>query len=91
MSISDRHRPTNGADLLDIAGNIAIVDDERTVRWVSTLPDYADGYGPDAKPYAVLDFLEAITRSPSNRVCVECLHLLDSDETFCPNCGSELP
>lgn len=76
---------------LDIAGNVAIVDDEGTVRWASTLPGYADGYGPDAEPDDAMDFLEEIAMSPSNRVCVECLQLLDGDETFCPNCGSELP
>ena len=31
---------------LDIAGNIAIVDDEGTVQWASTLSGYARGYGP---------------------------------------------
>lgn len=76
---------------LEIAGNIAIIDDEETVQWASTLPGYADGYGPDAEPYAALDFLEAIATSSSNRVCVECLHQLDGDENFCPNCGDELP
>jgi hypothetical protein len=76
---------------LDIAGNVAIVDEEGTVQWASTLPGYADGYGPDAGPHAAMDFLEDIATSPSNRVCVECLHLLDGDESFCPNCGYELP
>ncbi|MDL0126656.1 zinc ribbon domain-containing protein [Halobacterium salinarum] len=74
----------------DIAGNIALTDDEGTVQWASTLPGYADGYGPDAGPHASLDFLEDIATSPGNRVCVECLQLLDGDETFCPNCGYEL-
>lgn len=76
---------------LDIAGNIAIVDDEGTVHWASTLPGYADGYGPDAKEQTSLDFLEDISTSPSNRICVECLHLLDGNESFCPNCGTGLP
>ncbi|ELY73510.1 hypothetical protein [Natrinema pallidum] len=76
---------------LDIAGNVAIVADEGTVRWASTLPGYTDGYGPDAGSQAAMDFLEDIAISPSNRVCVECLHLLDGDERFCPNCGCELP
>jgi len=34
-----------------------------------------------------MDFLEDIATDPSNRLCVECLSLLDGDETFCPNCG----
>jgi hypothetical protein len=76
---------------LDIAGNVALVDEEGTVQWASTLPGTADGYVPDAGPHASLDFLEEIAQSPSNRVCVECLSLLDGEETFCPNCGHELP
>lgn len=76
---------------LDIAGNVAVVDDEGTVQWASTLPGYADGYGPDAGPHAAMDFLEDIARSPSNRFCVECLYLLDGNETICPNCEHELP
>jgi hypothetical protein len=75
---------------LDIAGNVAVVDDEGTVQWASTLPGYADGYGPGAESRTALDFLEDIATSPSNRVCVECLQLLDGDERFCPTCGSEL-
>ena len=76
---------------LDIAGNIAVVDDEGTVQWASMLPGYADGYGPGAESQTAMDFLEDIATSPSNRICVECLHLLDGGETFCPNCGHELP
>jgi hypothetical protein len=76
---------------LDIAGNIAVVDDEGTVQWASTLPGYADGYGPGVESRTAMDFLEDIATSPSNRICVECLHLLDGGETFCPNCGHELP
>lgn len=76
---------------LDIAGNIAVVDDEGTVPWASMLPGYADGYGPDAESQTAMDFLEDIADSPSNRVCVECLHQLDGDENFCPNCGYNLP
>lgn len=76
---------------LDITGNIALVDDEESVQWASTLPGYADGYGPGAEPYAALDFLEDVAGSPSNRICVECLHQLDGDENFCPNCGYDLP
>ncbi|MGB9961621.1 zinc ribbon domain-containing protein [Halobacterium sp. MBLA0001] len=74
----------------DIAGNIALVDDEGTVQWASTLPGYADGYGPGVEDRTAMDFLEDIATPPSNRVCVECLHLLDGDERFCPNCGAEL-
>lgn len=76
---------------LDIAGNIAVVDDGGIVQWASTLPGYADGYRPGAESRTAMDFLEDIVSSPSNRVCVECLTLLDGDETFCPNCGHELP
>lgn len=76
---------------LDIAGNIAVVDDEGTVQWASMLPGYADGYRPGAESQTAMDFLEDIATSPSNRICIECLHLLDGDETFCPNCGHELP
>lgn len=75
---------------LTIAGNAAIVDDEGTVQWASTLPGYAAGYGPGVEEQTAMDFLEDIATSPSNRFCVECLHLLDGDERFCPNCGSEL-
>jgi hypothetical protein len=76
---------------LDIAGNVAVVDEEGTVQWASTLPGYADGYGPGAEDQTAMDFLEAIATSPSNRICVECLHLLDGDESFCPSCGQDLP
>lgn len=75
---------------LDIAGNVAVIDDEGCVRWASTLPGYADGYGPGAESRSALDFLEDIAAAPVNRICVDCLHLLDGDETFCPNCGREL-
>ena len=75
---------------LDIARNVAVVDDEGTVQWASTLPGYADGYGRGAESQTAMDFLEDIATSPSNRICVECLHLLDGDESFCPNCGSGL-
>ena len=75
---------------LDIAGNIAVVDDEDTVQWASTLPGYARGYGPGVESRTAMDFLEDIATSPSNRICVECLHLLDGSESFCPNCGHEL-
>ncbi|NKE36534.1 zinc ribbon domain-containing protein [Natronococcus sp. JC468] len=76
---------------LDVAGNIAVVDDEGTVQWASTLPGYADGYRPGAASRTAMDFLEDIATSPSNRLCVDCLSLLDGDENFCPNCGCELP
>lgn len=75
---------------LDIAGNVALVDDDGTVQWASTLPGYADGYGPGVEDQTAMDFLEAIATAPSNRFCVACLQLLDGDERFCPNCGSEL-
>jgi hypothetical protein len=75
---------------LDIAGNVAIVDEEGTVQWASTLPGYADGYGPGAESQTAMDFLEDIAVSPSNRDCVKCLSLLDGDENFCPNCGYDL-
>lgn len=76
---------------LDVAGNVAIVDDEGTVQWASTLPGYADGYGPGAESQTAMDFMEDIATSPSNRVCVDCLHQLDGDENFCPTCGHDLP
>jgi hypothetical protein len=75
---------------LDIAGNVALVDDDGIVQWASTLPGYADGYGPGVEDQTAMDFLEEIATAPSNRFCVECLHLLDGDERFCPNCGAEL-
>lgn len=74
----------------DIAGNVAVVDDDGTVQWASTLPGYADGYRPGAESQTAMDFLEDIATSPSNRICVECLSLLEDDENFCPNCGHEL-
>lgn len=76
---------------LDIAGNVAVLDDEGTVQWASTLPGYADGYRPGAESLTAMDFLEDIATSPSNRICVKCLSLLDGDENFCPNCGYEFP
>jgi len=51
---------------------------------------YADGYRPGAESQTAMDFLEDIAPSPSNRICVECLHLLDGEENFCPNCGHDL-
>jgi hypothetical protein len=72
---------------LDIAGNVALVDDAGTVQWASTLPGYADGYGPGLEDQTAMDFLEVIATAPSNRFCVEGLHLLDGDERFCPNCA----
>ncbi len=76
---------------LDIAGNVAVVDEEGTVQWASTLSGYADGYGPGAESQTAMDFLEDVATSPSSRICIECLHLLDGDENFCPNCGNGLP
>lgn len=75
---------------LDIAGNIAVADDEGTVHWASTLPGYADGYGPGAEAQTSLDFLEDISTSPSNRICIECFTLLDGSESYCPSCGHNL-
>lgn len=75
---------------LDIAGNVAIVDEGGTVQWASTLPGYADGYGPGTESQTAMDFLEDIAVSPSNRICVKCLFLVDGDENFCPNCGYDL-
>jgi hypothetical protein len=37
-----------------------------------------------------MEFLEEIATVPSNRFRVECRHLLDGDERFWSNCGSEL-
>lgn len=74
---------------LDIAGNVAIVDDG--VQWASTLPGYADGYGSGVESQTAMEFLGDVAQSPSNRVCVECLHQLDGNEKFCPNCGFDLP
>jgi len=76
---------------LVVAGNVAVVDDEGTVQWASTLPGYADGYRPGAESQTAMDFLEDIATSPSSRICIECLQLLDGGESFCPNCGTELP
>lgn len=76
---------------LDIAANVAVVDEEGTVQWASTLPGYADGYGPGAESQTAMDFLEDIATAPSNRICIECLSLLDGDENFCPNCGYSFP
>lgn len=75
---------------LDVAGHVAIVNEKGSVQWASTLQGYADGYGPGLEEGAAIDFLEDIAGSPSNRVCVECLHQLDGDEDFCPNCGNNL-
>jgi len=45
---------------LDIAGNVAVVDDEGTVQWASTLPGYADGYRPGAASQTAMDFLRIL-------------------------------
>lgn len=74
----------------EIAGNVAVVDAEGTVQWASTLPGFAEGYGPGAEHQTAIDFLEGMVSSPGNRICVECLHLLAGDERFCPDCGHEL-
>lgn len=75
---------------LAIAGNVAVVDGEGTVRWASTRPGYADGYGLGAERQTAMDFLEAVAIAPSNRLCVDCLRRLDGDERYCPGCGREL-
>ena len=72
----------------DIAGHVAVVTD--TVQWASTLQGDAHGHGPGAADKTPIEFLEAIAESPSNRICIECTQLLDGDERYCPNCGSDL-
>lgn len=72
----------------DIAGHVAIVTDG--VQWASTLQGDSYGHGPGAENKTPVDFLADVAESPSNRVCVECAHLLDGDERFCPSCGFEL-
>ena len=72
----------------DIAGHVAVVTDD--VQWASTLQGDAYGHGPEAEDKTPIDFLEDVSESPSNRICIECTYLLDGDETFCPSCGSEL-
>ena len=72
----------------DIAGHVALVDDG--VTWTSTLKGDASGHGPEAADSTPIDFLEAVAKYPSNRFCVECLHLLAGDERYCPTCGDEL-
>jgi len=73
-----------------IAGNIAVVDGRGVVQWVSTLPGYAAGYGPDAESQTAMNFLEDIAADPSNRICTDCCHLLEGSEQFCPSCGANL-
>lgn len=74
----------------EIAGNVAVVADDGSVVWASTLPGYADGYMPGVESETAMDFLEDITSAPSNRVCVDCAALLDGSEQYCPSCGAEL-
>lgn len=76
-------------DDFDISGHVAVVTDE--VQWASTLQGDAYGHGPEAENKTPIDFLDDITESLSNRICTECANLLDGDEGFCPNCGTELP
>ncbi|MDZ7700588.1 MAG: zinc ribbon domain-containing protein [Halobacteriales archaeon] len=73
---------------LDVAGHVAIVNDG--VHWASTLTGDAYGYGPGASSKTAIDFLEDVADSPSDRVCVECLELLDGEGNYCPNCGCTL-
>jgi hypothetical protein len=64
---------------LDLGGNVVVVDDGGAVQWASTRPGFADGYGPPARSHTAMDFLEDVAQSPSNRLCIECLHLLGGD------------
>ncbi|MFC4989365.1 zinc ribbon domain-containing protein [Saliphagus infecundisoli] len=73
----------------EIAGHVSLVDE--SVIWISTLRGDAYGHGPRAEEATPIDFLADVAESPSNRVCLECTHLLNGSETFCPNCGHELP
>lgn len=86
MTPSRAYKP-NGE--LDIAGHVALVDDG--VQWASTLHGDYHGYTRDARPYTAIDFLKDFADSPSNRLCVECLHESEGDENYCPNCGYQLP
>jgi hypothetical protein len=76
---------------LELGGNVAVVGDDGVVEWASTRPGYTDGYGPAARSHTAMNFLEDIAQSPSNRLCIECTHLLSGGERFCPSCGFELP
>jgi hypothetical protein len=76
---------------LELGGNVVVVGDEGSVKWASTRPGYADGYGPTEGSHTAMDFLEDVAESPSNRLCIECTHLLSGGERFCPSCGLELP
>lgn len=73
----------------EIAGHVSLVDE--SVVWASTLRGDAYGHGPGAEEATPIDFLADVAESPSSRVCLECTHLLDGNETFCPNCGHDLP
>jgi|APHM01.1.fsa_nt_gi hypothetical protein len=75
---------------LEIAGNVAVVADDGSVVWASTLPGYADGYMPGVEAQTAMDFLDEITSAPSERFCVECAGLLDGSEQYCPGCGTDL-
>lgn len=81
-------RPYTFGGTFQIADHIALIDDG--VQWASTLQGDAYGHGPGAEEHTPIDFLEDVADSPSNRFCVECVHLLDGDETYCPTCGHEL-
>lgn len=75
---------------LEIGRNVVVVSEDGTVKWASTLPGYADGYGPGVGSETAMDFLEDIASDPSNRICSECCAQLDGSEQFCPNCGTDL-
>lgn len=80
--------PYGSGDGLQIAGHVAMLGDR--VRWASTLQGDSPGHGPGAEEHTPIDFLEDVAASPSNRVCTECLHLLEGSEKYCPNCGNGL-
>jgi hypothetical protein len=75
---------------LKIAGNVAVVADEGSVEWASTLSGYADGYMPGVESETAMDFLEDIAADPNSRICTECCVQLDGSEQFCPGCGTDL-
>lgn len=83
--------PHKHGDNYEIAGHVAVAGGEDRVVWVSRLPGHAAGHDPGTEELTPIDFLEDVADSPNNRVCIECLHFLDGDENFCPNCGYELP
>jgi len=69
---------------------VAVVADDGSVVWASTLPGYAGGYMPGVEAETAMDFLDEITSAPSERICIECAGLLDGSEQYCPGCGTDL-